>query len=452
MKKLLSALVLIVILPATALAHPMGSKMYGHRMAVTLDPHNIKLSYVVEIPTSKLVLMMGRFKKKHGLDRLGPKEEKRFNEDMRDYLASNLKLEINGEDRDLMLDPNYAASQGEGDYRFFEYRINLISPIDDIEDDSFTFDVSNQNFRMQRAVFHNDIRHLPGAYAVDSNVSKNMGWSDDVRFRTISATFKKGEAPVHAEGQGIAPMGHGGSTRLLAMLRDQRLTFGVLLVAFLTAIFLGAVHALSPGHGKALVAAYLVGSRGTIAHAIWLAVIVTLTHIFSVVLVGVVALIAAQYVVPEYYMPFISLASGLIIVGIGVWLIIKRIRGRAVTAEHDHLHPHRDVSWKMLLTFGVTGGIVPCPSAMVVMLTAIAIGRIGFGLALIVFFSLGLTIALLIVGIIAIKASTFLDRFARTQALTRWLPLASAFVITVLGMAIIYQGFFREISAFGRVW
>jgi ABC-type nickel/cobalt efflux system permease component RcnA len=243
--------------------------------------------------------------------------------------------------------------------------------------------------------------------------------------------------------------GHVPDSSILNILGSHELTLTAMVMAFLTAIFLGAVHALSPGHGKALVAAYLVGSRGTVAHAMWLAVIVTATHIFSVVLVGVVALIAAQYVVPEYYMPFISLVSGLIIVGIGVWLIIKRMRGRAVTAEHDHLHPHPDVSWKMLLTLGVTGGIVPCPSAMVVMLTAIAIGRIAFGLALIIFFSLGLTISLSIVGIIAIKASDFLDRFARTQALTRWLPLASAIVITILGLAIVYRGFFREI---GHAW
>jgi ABC-type nickel/cobalt efflux system permease component RcnA len=141
-------------------------------------------------------------------------------------------------------------------------------------------------------------------------------------------------------------------------------------------------------------------------------------------------------------MPFVSLGSGLLIVGIGIWLIVARmLKGKH---GHKHVTVRRDMGWKSLLALGVSGGIVPCPSAMVVMLTAIAIGRIAFGLALIVFFSIGLAISLMVVGMLAVHASRLLDRFSHTQFLTRWLPLASAIVVTLLGLAIIYQGFWVE--------
>ncbi len=426
-------------------AHPMGTKLYGHRMTVLATPDAIKIAYIVEIPTSKLVLMMDRYKKKHGFERLGPEEERAFNEDMRRHLTSNLQLTVGGRSVRLVWDPNYAPSQGAGDYRFFEYRLYLIAPLEEVSDEGVPFSMINRNFRMERAVFHNEVQHLPGAYVADADVPRDMGWSEDSKFRLLSGVYRRGEAPPAVPVRGPERLvGKTGGTQLLGMLRIHELTLNIIIIALITALFLGAVHALSPGHGKALVAAYLVGSHGTIGHAVLLGLIVTLTHVFSVILIGIVSLIAAHYVVPEYYMPFISLASGLLIVVIGIWLIIKRVKGRAVRAEHDHVHPGRDVGWRTLLAFGVTGGIVPCPSALVVMLSAIAIGRIAFGFLLILFFSLGLAATLTVIGIIAVKAARLLDRFAATQILTRWLPLASAIVIALLGLAIIYQGFWVE--------
>lgn len=447
--------ILSIVLAKESMAHPLGSKLFGHRMVVTLTPEQIKLTYVVEIPTSKLMLMMSRFKEKYNLERIGPGEEKKFNGEMQRYLLSNLMLTVGGETRDFIWDPNYAPSQGAGDYRFFEYRLYLVAPIDDFPA-PFPLTILNQNFRMQSAVYHNEVKHLPGVFASHTNFPQGMGWVKDPKYRLFSATFNRGQQPDELQ-RSIVPYdttrGKISDTPLLGILRTHQLTFRIIIIAIMTAFFLGAVHALSPGHGKALVAAYLVGSRGTAWHAFLLGIIVTMTHVISVVLLGVISLIAAQYVIPEYYMPFISLGSGLLIVGIGVWLVVKRARGKTVLAEHDelpHAHDHLpdrasgDVGWKTLLTFGITGGIVPCPSGMVVMLTAIAIGRIAFGLLLILFFSLGLAVVLIVIGILAVRAARLLDRFSHAQFLTRWLPLASAIVITILGLAIIYQGFYIE--------
>ena len=230
---------------------------------------------------------------------------------------------------------------------------------------------------------------------------------------------------------------------LLRYLKHKELSPKVIAIAFIVALFLGAAHSLTPGHGKALVAAYLVGNRGTVGHAVALGGIVTLTHIFSVVILGLIGLLLAEYFVPEYYAPFISLASGLIIVGIGIWLFIRR------GLKHRHHHHHEQaidnaVTWRQLLALGIAGGIVPCPSAAVVMLTAIAIGRIGLGFAMIAFFSLGLALVLIAIGILTVKASRIIARVPKSEALMRWLPIASATVVTILGLAIIYKGFWVE--------
>src|SRR4051812_29401706 len=113
---------------------------------------------------------------------------------------------------------------------------------------------------------------------------------------------------------------------------------GVLLVLLLSAFGWGMLHALSPGHGKAMVAAYLVGTRGTARHAVALGLTVTVTHTIGVFALGLVTLSLSQYVLPEDLYPWLNLASGLLIVGVGVGVL----RGRVKRARHDHHHAHRD--------------------------------------------------------------------------------------------------------------
>src|SRR5207302_8728551 len=142
-----------------------------------------------------------------------------------------------------------------------------------------------------------------------------------------------------------------------------------LALAFVTACVLGAGHALSPGHGKTMVAAYLVGSRGTAAHAALLGVTVTASHTAGVFLLGLVSLFLSRYVVPERLYPWLGFLSGAMIVGIGVSLFRQRFASFA--HEHDHDHSVSEgLTFKNLFTLGVSGGIVPCPSALVVLLSA----------------------------------------------------------------------------------
>jgi nickel/cobalt exporter len=217
---------------------------------------------------------------------------------------------------------------------------------------------------------------------------------------------------------------------------------------------LGGLHALTPGHGKTLVAAYLVGSRGTVKHAAALGGIVTFTHTASVIGVGLLALLASQVFLPGVLVPALEVVAGLLVIALGVRLIRTRWRTRGGGGDHRHYHDHhhhhpppKDVRPSDLLAMGVSGGLVPCPEALGVMLIAVGLGRIGLGLALIVAFSFGLAAVLIAMGILLVRFRGRLDRLGKPKSTwQRWLPLVSAVVVTVLGVGIVLKGLLAYFS------
>ncbi|HSC69800.1 MAG TPA: hypothetical protein VLH58_00505, partial [Candidatus Methylomirabilis sp.] len=256
------------------------------------------------------------------------------------------------------------------------------------------------------------------------------------------------------------------------LVAARQLGFGMLLIALVVAAGLGAFHALEPGHGKTVVAAYLVGSRGTAWHALWLGLIVTASHTAGVYLLGFVTLYASRYVVPERLYPWLGVVSGLTVAGLGVVLFLRRYAGSAHgqahahtrghghdhsheqpshhhEADHTHVHgahghhhgrPGESISASELLALGVSGGIVPCPAALVVLLSAVSLHRVGFGLLLIVAFSVGLAAVLIVIGLLMVCARRFMSRFqGNGPMITRWLPLTSSAVMTLLGLGIAIQ-------------
>jgi ABC-type nickel/cobalt efflux system permease component RcnA len=252
--------------------------------------------------------------------------------------------------------------------------------------------------------------------------------------------------------------------RLAELIAVPNVTPGVALFGLVIAVLLGGLHAMSPGHGKAVVGAYLVGSRGTPRHAAFLGLTVTVTHTAGVFALGLATLLASQYVVPERLYPVLSMLSGAIVVLIGVSLFIRRCRSvmahqshvawqehasQAFSSEHchggyshSHLPPGKDgspVTWKSLLLLGISGGLLPCPSALVVLLAAISLHRVGYGLLLVVAFSIGLAGMLTGVGLIFVYARRLVhssDKLGRFGQLERLLPVVSALVITCAGVAI----------------
>ncbi len=245
---------------------------------------------------------------------------------------------------------------------------------------------------------------------------------------------------------------------------------GFLLLTLGIAFFLGAAHGLTPGHGKTIVAAYLVGSRGTLWDAAYLGSVVTLTHTSSVFILGFLTLFASRYVLLDRVYPWLSVSSGLLVVGMGIWMLRLRWRGGEHQHSHDHSHPHTHghdhdhpgehlhehphehshghshehprpqapgVSRGELLSLGVSGGLVPCPEAMVVLLLAVSVHRLVFGLVILVAFSLGLAAVLISIGAAMILSGPLLSRLTPSGWMTRVLPVGSAAVVTLLGAGIV---------------
>jgi ABC-type nickel/cobalt efflux system permease component RcnA len=261
----------------------------------------------------------------------------------------------------------------------------------------------------------------------------------DVTMASAIVSPTRDPVPVLTRGAALqAPdrVADSGFTRLIAR---GSLTPLVVLASLAAALFWGAAHALSPGHGKSIVTAYLIGRRGTAKDAALLGGIVTLTHTIGVFALGLVTLALSQWIVPDRLYPWIDLVAGLMVVTIGASVLRSRFaHARAHRSghehhHHDHAHEH-DVSRRGLLAVGVSGGLLPCPSALVVLLAAISLHRLAFGLVLIVAFSLGLALSITGIGLAAVLAKNAFARRSFDGVLVRALPAVSAAVILAAGL------------------
>jgi nickel/cobalt exporter len=309
----------------------------------------------------------------------------------------------------------------------------------------------------------------------------------------VAATPPPSSTPAVAQAPGTVVKGDYLSRYLSSLSGKRDIGFGWLLVAMVVAFGFGCAHALTPGHGKTIVAAYLVGSRGTMSHAAFLGAMVTFTHTISVFLLGLGTLWLSHYVVAEKIIPVLGAISGLSIVVIGGSLFFKRLqRLRAAGAhvhhhdhhhhdhahahshDHDHAHDHHhdhehvrvhahshdhghththshdhglgphthshvpegEITLGSLVALGASGGLVPCPSALVLLLSSIALGHVGVGLILLVAFSLGLAGVLMGIGMMVLYAKNWLPDSSKTSQhpAFRLVPVLSAFVIVCLGL------------------
>jgi nickel/cobalt transporter (NicO) family protein len=281
---------------------------------------------------------------------------------------------------------------------------------------------------------------------------------------------------------------------LLNIVRSDGFSVPFFIFALGISLALGSLHALTPGHGKTVVAAYLVGSRGTKWHAIALGSVVTLTHTGSVLLLGIVTLLASQYILPTTLIPIMEILSGLLIVGLGLYLLWQRYqywrRTRSAVAKkrprtlslkpvagkmpsgrfqiqksslHDHshgnMHDHGDghvhshevpevIAWRSLIALGISGGLVPCPDAIAILLVAMAINRILLGLALIASFSFGLAVVLIFIGLLMVNSRRLFDRMGVFDRVAPVLPIVSAVVVLALGAALTMGAFLQAKNEF----
>jgi len=429
----LAVVLVALVAPASALAHPLGNFTVNHFASVEVSGDSLYVRYVLdlaEIPTFQ--------------------EGERVRTDgYAARLARDLELRVDSRRATLRALAHHAQPRpgagGLPTLRFEAvYRSSLAGRQIVFRDRAFPGRIG------WREVV---VRGRDGALVVGASVPATSA-SDGLRaypkdllrspldVRSATATLDPGEGPGVPPTLSGAPAPEHAGGGFEALVSRGDLSLGVILVSLLVAAFWGAAHALTPGHGKAIVAGYLVGTRGRPLDAVLLGGIVTVTHTIGVFGLGLVTLLLSQFVVPETLYPWLTLVSGVLVVLVGGSVLLGRLRGGGHSHHHHHHgheqghHHHHELERRGILGVGVAAGLLPCPSALVVLLSAIALHRVGFGLALIVAFSLGLACTITGIGLVAVLARRVFARASFDGRVVRALPAASALVILLVGVAL----------------
>jgi ABC-type nickel/cobalt efflux system permease component RcnA len=498
--------ILPLLFAAVLTAHPMGNFSVSHYTRLDVSPKAVDVTYVVdlaEIPTYQLF-------KEWKLDPKSPQPalDEKAAEQSRLWLK-NLDFRAAGKPIEpKFLHAEIKISDGAGGLQVARIASTL-----HLDTTTTRLDFEDHNFP-ERAGWKEIVIHSNGVdilqashpdverskalteYPADPTIAPPQDLRASVEWRPVITTHVQPKiTPIEQPAPPVtqastptpspaAPAAPGTVVKgdfLSRMLGQKEIGMGLMLIGIAVAFGLGAIHALSPGHGKTIVAAYLVGSRGTAQHAAFLGAMVTFTHTISVFILGLATLFISKYVVPEKIIPVLGAISGLSIVAIGASLFLKRLRRLRAdrhqhTHHHDHAHvhdhshthehvhahhhdhghdhdhdhhhdhdhgphghshvPEGDITLGSLIALGASGGLVPCPSALVLLLSSIALGHVGLGLILLVSFSLGLAVVLMTIGMLVLYAKHLLPDPAQTSRhpAFRLIPVLSAGVIVCLGL------------------
>jgi ABC-type nickel/cobalt efflux system permease component RcnA len=448
-RAILLALLLLVAIPGVASAHPLGNFSVNHIAEVSVSADRIDVRYVLdqaEIPTFQ----------ERGLSDAAVLARKRAE------VAKRLVLTVDGRRVTLtpVGEPKLTHPEGAGGLRTTRLELPLRAAVSSPE----RLELRDNTFP-GRVGWHAVVPRPGSGTAVRADVDAadptgglrrypedTLSSPADVRVATLAVAPGDGTLDA-ADGRYTAPAGAPDASRgapgasgdrddvLSRAFSDAAAGQGVLLLLLLTAFAWGALHALSPGHGKAMVAAYLVGTRGTARHAVALGATVTVTHTAGVFLLGVVALGLSEYILPEDLYPWLNLLSGLLVLGVGAYVLRKNVlRRRRHHHDHHHHHHHPDeLSWRGVLAMGTAAGLIPCPSALVVLLGAIAQGEIALGMLMIVAFSLGLAATLTGLGLAVVSAGRVLTRLNVPARFVTAIPAVSALLIVGVGLVLTLQ-------------
>jgi len=494
----------LAALPRSAAAHPMGNFTINHYSALTVAAKQLDLLYVIDMAEIPAYQELGTIRADHNTD-LTAAERATYLSGKAKELAGGLHLTVDGTALPLTPTgtPTLAFPPGAGGAATptlrMELRYTATLPTDH---GSLTYSDSNYAERIgwreiiaqsgdnvalrDSSVPSQDVSAALTQYRADLLANPPAVSTATLTF--VAAPGAKGSAGDTQQAQAVergitstnnwAGQANSAVSTLTDLLNRKDLPLEALLVGLLLAFGAGAAHALSPGHGKTVVAAYLVGSRGTGWHAVILGLTVTISHTIGVFALGLVVLYASEYILPEQIYPWLGASSGLLITGMGILMFwqrrnVWRRSGLAATTPataHDHpdLHdptvphshgafsrPHthapadgQKVGIGNLLSLGIMGGIIPCPSALIVLLGAVAYHQVGLGLLLILAFSLGLAAVLTGIGLVMVYGRGLAGRikFSPSQSLLARLPMASALAVSCLGLLIAYQSLHASIS------
>jgi nickel/cobalt transporter (NicO) family protein len=426
MKRLAVLLVVgaALMAPAAASAHPLGNFTINRFSRVEVSGHRLYVRYVLdmaEIPT----FQAGQI-------------------DARAYarrIARNAQLVVDGKAAHLVpLGTALAHPPGAAGLRTTRLEVILAGPSLNGQ-----VSISYRDNNYKDRIGWKEIVVGPKAHSTSDELRaypKNLLQSplDITSVKTQLAPTSGPEVPpALSSGKTLEAPDRVADAGFSSLIGRHHLSALVILASLAAAFFWGMAHALSPGHGKTIVAAYLVGRRGTPWHAAALGGIVTATHTIGVFALGLVTLALSAFIVPEQLYPWLNLVSGVLVVAIGATVFRSRFRhGRHLhdhEHDHHHHHDHGAPSRGSLIAVGITGGLLPCPSALVVLLAAISLHRVAFGMLLIVAFSAGLALSITGIGLVAVFAKQIFKRASFEGRLVRLLPAASALVILVAGLA-----------------
>jgi nickel/cobalt exporter len=463
---LMAAVVGLAALPAaTASAHPLGNFTTNQLVTVSISEREARLGVVLdlaEIPTYQLIQRFDA----NGDGAITGTERGPLTAELRGEIERGLSLTAGGRARELesagVPRLSFPAGQAGLDLTRLEasYEAALPGAATKVEvvDDSFA---DRTGWRAIQVLPGDGTDVRSSVPATDPTNGLRVYPKDllqspsDVRTASFEVSPGSGTVSAPAGPDGGAVTADRGAGGLAGLLTGEHPHGLLIVVLFATAFGWGALHALSPGHGKAMIAGYLAGSRGRPRHAVALGLTVTATHTAAVFALGLVTLAASQYVLPEDVYPWLGVASGLMVVAIGIAVMRSRYRrwrtmraAAGETHDHHHHHHHREtgapIRTRELLGLGISGGLVPCPSALVVLIAAISQHRVGLGMALIVAFSLGLAATVTAVGLVTIWGQRLIGRLRPEQRLfggrlSGALPAVSASLIVLVGVLITYR-------------
>lgn len=481
--------------PVTAAAHPLGNFTINHAAELRVAPDRIDVELVIdmaEIPT---------FQERQEMDAdedgsVGDAEAAAWADATCRTLAGTVELARDGT-RLALAEPAASISfpPGTGGLSTLRLTCRASAPLDPPIDGLSTVTFADPSFAERigwREIVAIGVGTTldPGGLPAVSPSAKLTAYPPelvaaplDIRSATIvvlpapaapvnspepSAPAANGPGGASAVSGGAVP---GGAGDLPAIFRSTDLTPFVLLASLATAVVIGAGHALTPGHGKTLMAAYLVGSRGTAVHAVGLGLSVAVSHTLGILVLALIVLGAGSVLPPEVVYRITPVIAAVSIVAIGGWMLAGEVRRRArrpaeaadehghehdhghdQTHEHEHSHggvPHSHLSpsgstltWRGLFVLGLAGGLVPSTSALLILLGSIAAGRPAFGLVLVVAFGLGMAAVMTGVGLAMILARGRLDRLPRASALGRLAaaaPLVASVAVFGLGIVLTWQ-------------
>ena len=432
---------------APAAAHPLGNFTVNLYSGIEVMPQRFEVEYVLdmaEVPT---------FREKRVIDNDGDgnvsdSERVAWADRTARDLAEGLTLSVDGRPAEVeLISRSMRLLPGQGGLEILRLEATYAAPAPEsgrlqYRDENFT---DRLGWREIIAVGL-DGRKVQESTVPERSVSDALrSYPEDLLSSPLEVTqasfaFGPGSQGLAEPAVGRSRVRPGEGGAFVSLIARPSLSGAVIVLSLLLAFGLGAVHALAPGHGKTLMAAYLVGTGGRVGQAFAVGAAVSAMHTASVLGIGLLVLWAQRAVEPEQAYPWLGLTAGLVAIAVGVGLLRARLRTDHDHGEHAHVHADgplagSPLSRKGLAAIAVSGGILPSPAALLVLLAAVALHRVAFGLSLIAAFSVGLATALVVVGVVAIRARELIARRFHSKA-ARSLPLFSAGAIAMVGLVL----------------